>query len=177
MEENFILNYIADIKDVADKAKQIERINRKLATQLGKDVATAVNVSKKALERVSFDRSFKIVADDGELKKVTGTVSKFSSTVETAGGALFKYTETIGDSDKGTKILGSSIQAVNKQADKLIGKSSQLSTNFNSIADVNRKFSGELGKFGQANAFLGTTLNQVSDSGSRTTKIFETNGW
>lgn len=172
--ENVVIAYTADINDIISKVKSIQQINTIAAKQLGAEFTKNINIVSNQLKKVQFDKSFKIRADDGEIKKVTGTVNTFEKVLTTADGKVFKFSETLGTAEGQTVPLSSSIQAVNSKANTLIGTSSKLATNFSSLTSVNQRFSKQLQGFGSVSQLVGTSLNQVSDSGSRVAKIFQT---
>lgn len=172
--ENVVIAYTADISDIKQKVTQISSINRQLANKLGSDFSKGFNVISSELKKIQFDKEFKIKISDKEFKKVRGTISTFEKTVQTADGQLFKFTETVGKSGKNAVKLSSSINKVAQSQNKLIGASSKLSTNFSNLKNVNSSFSKQLGSMGQVSKLVGTSLNQLSDDGSKVSKIFET---
>lgn len=172
--ENVVVAYTADINDITSKVKTIQRINNLAAKQLGSEFTKSINIVSSQLKKVQFDKQFKIEADDGKLKKVTGTLNTFERQIKTADGKMFKFTETLGTAEGQTVPLASSITAVNAKANTLIGTSSKLSTNFSSLTNVNRTFSKELGNFGRVSTLVGTSMNKITDSGRQVSKIFQT---
>ena len=171
--ENVIIAYTADISDIKRQVTQITAINKQLAGSLSSDFSKGFSVINSQLKKVQFNKEFKIKIDDKKFKKVRGTISTFEKTVQSADGQVFKFTETIGKSGTATVKLSSSINQVAIAQNKLIGTSSKLGTNFKNLNNVNSTFAKQLGTLGKATKLVGTTLNQVSDTGSKTTKVFE----
>lgn len=169
-----VVQYVSDISDIISKAKTIQRVNQTLAKQIGTDFSKGFDVIDSRLAKTQFHKKFKIKIDDKKFKTVTGTVKTFEKTIQTADGHLYRFTETIGYSNKGAIQLSSSIKRLEQAQNKLIGASSKLQTNFTNLSDINAKFNKELRGFGATSKFVGTSLNQVSDSGSKVSKIFET---
>lgn len=173
--ENVVIAYIADISQIKKAVTQISTINKQLAIKMGIDFSKGFNVISSELKKIQFGKQFKIkVEGEKGLKKVRGTISTFEKTVRTADGQLFKFTETIGKTSKGSTTLASSISKVAVAQSKLSGASSKLGTNFKSLQNINSSFSKQLSSFGQVSKLVGTSLNQLSDSGSKVSKIFET---
>lgn len=173
--ENVVIAYLADISDIKRSVTQISAINKQLAQKMGVDFSKGFSVISSELKKVQFDKQFKIkITGEKGFKKVRGTISTFEKTVRSADGQLFKFTETIGKSAKGSVVLASSINKVVQAQGKLTGVSSKLATRFNDLKNVNATFSKQLGSFGQVSRLVGTSLNQLSDNGSKVSKIFET---
>ena len=132
--ENVVIAYIADISEIKRAVTQISTINKQLAVKMGVDFSKGFKVISSELKKIQFNKQFKIkVEGETGLKKVRGTISTFERTIKTTDGALFKFTETIGKSSKGSVTLASSISKVAVAQSKLIGKSSQLTTNLKNL--------------------------------------------
>ena len=173
--ENVVIAYIADISEVKKAVTQISTINKQLAIKMGVDFSKGFKVISSELKKIQFNKQFKIkVEGETGLKKVRGTISTLEKTVQSADGQLFKFTETIGKSAKGSATLSSSISKVAVAQSKLSGASSQLTTNFKKLQSVNSSFGKQLSSLGSVTKLVGTSLNQLSDSGSKVSKIFET---
>ncbi len=173
--ENVVIAYLTDISAVKRSVTEISNINKQLAIKMGADFSKGFSVISNELKKVQFDKQFKIkIKGEKGFKKVSGTISTFEKTVRTADGQLFKFTETIGKSSKGTAILATSINKVAQAQSKLLGASSKLTTKFSNLKNVNSTFSKQLGSFGKVSKLVGTNLNQLSDDGSKVSKIFET---
>lgn len=173
--ENVVIAYLADISSIKRSVNQISSLNKQLALKMGADFSKGFNVISSELKKVQFDKQFKIkITGEKGFKKVRGTISTFEKTVRSADGQLFKFTETIGKSSKGTRVLATSINKVAVAQKKLTGVSSKLATRFTDLKNVNATFSKQLGSFGQVSRLVGTSLNQLSDNGSKVSKIFQT---
>ena len=174
-QENVVIAYIADISEIKRAVTQITTINKQLATKMGVDFSKGFTVISSELKKLQFNKQFKIkVEGEKGLKKVRGTISTLEKTVQSADGKIFKFTETIGQSSKGSIKLSSSIIKVASAQNKLIGASSKLATNFKNLKNVNSSFSKQLSSFGQVSKLVGTSLKQLSDDGSKVSKIFQT---
>ena len=133
---DFVFKYRADISDIQKNVRLIQRINATAAKKLGVDFSKGFSVVNDQLKKVQFDKKFKINIEGQGVKKVTGTINTFEKTLQSADGRLFKFTETVGVSEKGNRQLSSSLVAVAQAQNKLIGTSSKLTTNFQSSADI-----------------------------------------
>lgn len=86
---NFIIQYIADIKDIKRKVKELDRINDLTAKKLGKDFSRATQVMSRSIDQVSQKR---IQLKGGQ--QAVQTISKINTVVKTANGSLRTLTET-----------------------------------------------------------------------------------
>jgi len=121
-----VIAYIADIKDVVRKTKEIERLNKSIAQNLGKQYA---NVSQK-IGRSYSDSAISISQAQGQSEKFAGSMVRTTSTVKTADGQLKTLTETtrlmsdntkkttvaLTSMDKNTVSLGQNIARLAKRA-------------------------------------------------------------
>lgn len=172
--EDALIRYRADIKDIESKVRQIQIINQTAAKSLSSEFTKSISTVSSQLSKVQFDKKFQIRVDDGKLKTVTGTVQTFDSVIKNSSGNLVKLQETFGIVDGKSQKLSQSFSTIAQAQSKLAGQTSSLSTNFGKLADVNKKFAQQLQGFGRVTSTVGTALNQVTDSGSKVSKVIET---
>ena len=173
--ENVVIAYLADISDIKRNVTQISTINKQLAIKMGADFSKGFSVISSELKKIELNKKLKIKVEGQKgLKTVRQNVSTFEKVVRTADGQLFKFTETFRKGSKGAVLLSSSINKVAVAQKKLSSVTSQTSTKFSSLTNINSTFSKQLRSIGQVSKFVGTSLNQLSDNGSKVSKIFQT---
>ena len=171
-----VIQYISDIKDIQAKVKKIEAINNEAAKRLGQDFSKAFDIVDSRVKKVS-QSEVQLKGGKTQIK----TLEQIDTTLKTVNGGFLKVSDTVTRVDGSIKKVNTTFNqlkgttsSLTKEQQKLLGKSSKLSTNFTNLKDVNRKFNSQLQKFGKTSKFVGTTLNTVSDSGSKVSKIFQT---
>jgi TP901 family phage tail tape measure protein len=159
-----VLAYVTDITDVEQKIQRIESLNKQLAQQMGQDFGKMATVVSREMTKVS---DVKMV-DTGEIKT---KLEQVETVVETTSGKFVKLTETVTGVDKVNKKVASTISDVTskyseqyKIQSQLQGKSSDLSTNFDRLSDINRKFSGQLKETGNASFLISKNFTKLSDN-------------
>ena len=159
-----VIAFISDISDVEQKIQRIESLNKQLAQQMGQDFGKMATVVSREMTKVS---DVKMI-DTGEIKT---KLEQVETVVETTSGKFVKLTETVTGLDKVNKKVASTISDVTskyseqyKIQSQLQGKSSDLSTNFDRLSDINRKFSGQLKETGNASFLISKNFTKLSDN-------------
>ena len=168
--EDVVIAYKADISDIQRNVQTISRVNKQLAQQIGIDFSKGFSVVNNELKKLQVQKAFKGVSiDTGQIIKGTGTVSTFEKTLQSTDGQIVKVSETFGQmGDKVALVSTSLISASNAQT-QLIGKSSQLTTNFQN--------SEQLKGFGTVTNIVGSELNKTKDNARQVnTVIQDSNG-
>lgn len=173
----FVIQYLSDISNIKSRLKEIEKLNKDVALKMEKDFAKGIDTISAKLK--SF-KTIKIFDKKGEfkgaksiaefervIKTTDGSLKTVTTSMEIVGKHIRKTSETVKDAKK-------SFKGLTKEQQALIGKSSQLATNFKSFSNINRTFANQLKGSGKASKLLGTSLDQVSSTGSKVSKIFET---
>ena len=151
-----VIQYIAHIGDILRKLNTIESANKKVAGSLSQNFGKGFKKIGTGVGKISTEFT-KFNKETGKFDKVGKSVQTFNSIIQDSDGSIKKVTESYKTSAKGAKSLSASVTDLSASQAKsaglinpLIGKSSQLSTNFSKLTDVNQKFSKELTGVGKA---------------------------
>lgn len=187
-----VINYVGDLTNIQNKVKELTRLNTLAAQKLGSDFTKSLDLIDQKITKIS-QRTIKtpmVDASGTQVRDLAGNalftnqteqVTKLTSVIRTADGQLNTFVETQKRVDGALKDTTLSFQGASASTKKLIdgmgglaGKSSQIATNFSNLDRVNKSFATQLQGFGNAARFIGTTLSEVSATGSTTAKVFET---
>lgn len=173
----FVIQYLADISQVKKEIKKLQSINKNMSSQLGQDFSRAVDIVDRRIKSIRTKPIFSKKLGRDVIK----TFAEVETVFKTVDGRLRTLRETTVLTSKGFKLLRTSAQGGIKSLSELAraqarlnGQSSQLATNFKNLNNVNRTFANQLRGSGKATKLLGTSLDQVSNTGSKVSKIFET---
>ena len=176
--ERKVISYIGDIQDIETKLNKLKHLNATVAESLGADFAKNLSVVGKGYDKLG-KTSIKKLPD--EMKSLIGTTSETSDVVKTANGEflkLSKSTTIFGKRLKNNSIqpmarvvttvnnASESLSKFGKNQSFLIGKSSQLKTNLNSVSSINSKFANSLKSTGNVTEII--SKNVVETSGNLT---------
>jgi len=175
---------VADIADIKRKLKQLEHMNEVAFKALSGDAQNAV---KKISDKYTKLGNVDIKPLKKGMEHLIGTTTTTSNVIKSTDGQLLKLTETTKTYAKKVAVLNAegkktgkyeikafqkvttsvnnannAISKYSKNTSHLIGKSSQLGTNFNNITDVNQKFATQLKGSGHAVKLLSSDIKQVS---------------
>jgi TP901 family phage tail tape measure protein len=168
-ESTKVISYIADISDILRKLKEIEAGTQQTASAINKDFTIASQAADKGIASISSTTKTVFDKQTGTFKDLTSETAKFTQNVQVADNEYGKFAQTFKTSADGTKSVTSSFRELSDEQaratgliDPLIGKSSQLGSNFNKVADINQKFSKELANLGQVSTIVKGGLVSIS---------------
>lgn len=86
---NFVISFTGDISDIQRKIQRLDKVNKTIAKNFGKDFTRATEIVSRSLDKISRKR---IVLKGG--KEATQEIRQFSTVIRTANGSLKTLTET-----------------------------------------------------------------------------------
>ncbi|HUU88104.1 MAG TPA: phage tail tape measure protein, partial [Candidatus Glassbacteria bacterium] len=174
-----IIQYIAEIGDVINKLNAIDAKSQQVGKNLGTNFTRSIDVVQKGLGSIGSKEIAKPTKDG--IKTINESLQSTSSIIKDSDGAFKKFTETTRENSEGLKVVTKSSKDLSEAQQKslglinpLIGKSSQLGTNFSKLTDVNAKFSKELAGVGQASFIVKNGLTSVSGDTSKFSSVVAT---
>ena len=174
-----VIQYVADVNDVLRKLSVINSANKRVAGALSTDFNQSFTKVGDGLGKVS--AKFKLDPVTKQFDKTGESVQTFNSIIKESDGTLKKVSQTYQTTAKGSKLLSTSITDLSASQAKsaglinpLIGKSSQLRTNFAKLSDVNQKFSKELTGVGKASFIVQSGLTSASGNTQKFSTIVAT---
>jgi len=84
-----VIQYVGDLTDIKNKLKEIDRINKVISKQFGKDFTRATDIVSRNLDKIS---TRPITLKGG--KKATEELRRFTTVIKTTDGTLKTLTET-----------------------------------------------------------------------------------
>lgn len=180
-----VVKYTGDINDVLSSIRQISAANDKMSKSLGSNFQKGFNDIGDSLNKIG---NVKIEKIGSQFAHLAGTTSTTSKKIKDINGNFANLITTVKITSKG---LGDNIKyfrttttslkelaSVQKEAtiaqDPMIGKSSQLGTNFNKLSSITNNFSKQLSSVGGASKVMGNSINEISDSGSKMGYVIQT---
>ena len=180
-ETGKVFVYSADISDIIKKLQEIEAGTKRAATAINKDFTINSKAAGEGIASIASTTKTVFDKQTGNFKDLTSETAKFSQNVQVADNEYGKFGQTLKTNADGTKSVSSSFRELSEAQARaaglinpLIGKSSQLGTNFNQVADVNAKFSKELEKIGPASSIVKSGLTSVSGNTQKFSSIVAT---
>jgi hypothetical protein len=159
MDTNFtkVITYIGDLSELKAQLSQLEKLNADVAHKMGAEFGKAFNVQKmfgdartsikRDIEGMSFEKvSQNVLLTTGQVGELTRATTLLGTKVTDVSYSFREFGATATASLTG-----------------LAGQSSKLATNFDSVADVNRKFADQLKDVGEVSYIIGRNINKVTD--------------
>jgi TP901 family phage tail tape measure protein len=154
-----IIYYVADIAGAITGIKNIEQQNAKLAKTIGQqfgDVGTIISSTFKKISTTSkvnpstgLTEQIKLYnAQETIIKGLTGSYIKYTEAQSANSKNGVKDIQTLEDVTAKYLKLEKAQNKVKESINPLIGKASQLGTNFQNTSDINNKFADRLKSFG-----------------------------
>lgn len=116
-----IIQYIADLKNVQQSLRNLDRINKNVAQNLGGEFGKVTQVISRTLDSISQRR----IQVDG--REATETIAQFSTVVKTADGSIRTLTER-------GKVLGDTFQTTNATFKRGAATTKTFATNIATLA-------------------------------------------
>ena len=181
-----IIEYVGEMSDLFTKLGQLEKANQRIAKSLGSDFTKNLKQVSDGYGKLGKASIKKL---PNEMKDLIGTTSQTSQIIKDTNGDFLKLTKTVSIFGKANKKgiiepferttisvnnASESISKFSKNQSFLIGKSSQLGTNLNNVADINAKFADKLTGVGNVTKIVSRNLPEFSGNLTKLGSIVQT---
>lgn len=161
-----IIRYTADTSDIEKNIQHIQDINQKMAKTLGSAYGQMAKIIQAEVKKIG---NVQLIDTQGGQESIK-VMKQLETIVQTTTGRFVKISETISATDKEYTKHAANVSDVTQQYEKLqasqnklIGKASNLATNFTQLSDVNQKFSKDLVNTGNASYIIDQNFNKSSN--------------
>jgi len=164
---NYIVTYLSDIRGAVQGANDLDKLNARIASSIGRSYATAVRSFGTELTNVGKLQKIQIDGKDADkqlrqlqtiLQTTDGTFQKFTETQTFINGILWKTSGSMKDVTKEFTIGNVAIEKQAKSLTSLTGQTSRLATNLSSVGDINSKLAPQLKGFGTVTEVVSSNL-------------------
>lgn len=172
-----VIKIVGDTTQYLSSIKTIEQANSRMLQHMGAESASVAKVVSSNLAKIGQTQIFDPKGTQEQVK----VLSELNTVVQMTDGTMGTFKESmVAMGDGSTKVsasykeLASSAKNVGSVQDGLVGKSSQLATNFGSVADTTQKFSNELKGFGGITRVVGQNVTEMSNGMTKTGVVVKT---